>query len=299
MTIRRDRQRARRLLRLPVLGVAAAALVLTGAGTGIASAHTPATATAPTAGRYGVYPMGIRSTPPSTLAANDLVFHGGEVAIHPHIYLVFWGTQWQSDTTGAHDYIKHFYEGLGQTGDNWSRVTSQYHGSNGSPAFSGTVLTVSWTDLSGPAPANATSGQIAAEAQKAFKLFNGTAGPSSDVIVVSPHGTHPDGFPNGGFCAWHSETNHIPYTNMPYVSDAGSSCAANSVSGPLDGFSVVSGHEYLEAVTDPYPDSGWVDSTGAENADKCVGINLHSIKLPTGSFAVQPTWSNQTHACAG
>ena len=32
------------------------------------------------------------------------------------------------------------------------------------------------------------------------------------------------------------------------------------------------------------------------NADKW---NLHKISLPSGSFAVQPTWSNQVHGCAG
>ena len=35
------------------------------------------------------------------------------------------------------------------------------------------------------------------------------------IVVLSPHGTHPDGFntPGAGFCAWHSIANGIPCTN--------------------------------------------------------------------------------------
>jgi serine protease len=116
--------------------------------------------------------------------------------------------------------------------------------------------------------------------------------------VLSPSGTHPDGFPNAGWCAWHSATGGLPFTNMPYVLDAGRSCATGALGGRLDGFSIVSGHEYLEAVTDPIPGSGWFAPNG-ENADLCVEHNLHKITLPTGSFAVQPTYSNKTHGCAG
>ena len=81
--------------------------------------------------------------------------------------------------------------------------------------------------------------------------------------------------------------------------DLGSSCGASSVRSRLDGFSIVAGHEYSEAVTDPMPASGWVDSRGEENADKCAWMHLHAITLATGTFAVQPTWSNKIHGCAG
>ena len=37
----------------------------------------------------------------------------------------------------------------------------------------------------------------------------------------------------------------------------------------VDGMVSVVAHELEEALTDPNPSSGWTDSNGAENADKC------------------------------
>ena len=36
----------------------------------------------------------------------------------------------------------------------------------------------------------------------------------------------------------------------------------------------------------------------AENGDVCAWQNLAAISLPTGSFAMQPTWSNAISGCA-
>jgi serine protease len=84
---------------------------------------------------------------------------------------------------------------------------------------------------------------------------------------------------------------------MPYVLDAGSGCGANSVQNQLDGFSIVGGHEYAEAVTDPEPASGWVDSSGQEIGDLCAWQGLTTLSLPSGSYAIQPLWSNNAGGC--
>ena len=73
--------------------------------------------------------------------------------------------------------------------------------------------------------------------------------------------------------------------------------------GTLDGVSIVGGHEYSEAATDPHLNA-WYDSSGAENGDKCAWISSgtgksHDITLSTGTFAVQTTWSNAITNCAG
>ena len=43
--------------------------------------------------------------------------------------------------------------------------------------------------------------------------------------------------------------------------DVGAACGQNSVNqgqaGVYDGLSILSGHEYAEAITDPFPASGW------------------------------------------
>ena len=121
-------------------------------------------------------------------------------------------------------------------------------------------------------------------------------------MVFTPSGHSMNGF-GTSWCAWHSATTangvNLPYAYMPYVPDAGTSCGENFVNpaasatafgnGYFDGFSVVGGHEYAEAQTDPVPSSGWVDSRGMENGDKCAwSSSSTNTTFATGSFAVQP-----------
>ena len=278
----------RRGYRIAVCGVA---LALAAAVTGVASAQDV------TIKRSGIVPFRTGAAP---LAAADLEYHGGYIQDHVAVYLVFWGSQWASDANGVQDYVTNFFAGLGTSADAWSTVTSQYTGQGGAPTFAGSVLKGSWVDGAAAAPAQASASDVAAEAERAVSHFGVAVSNNLSVIVLSPQGTQPDGFPNSGWCAWHSASPAgVPFTNMPYVLDVGGSCGENSVGGRLDGFSVVGGHEYAETVTDPFPESGWVDASGEENADKCAWQNLHTISLPTGTFAVQPTWSNKVHGCAG
>ncbi|NUR30825.1 MAG: hypothetical protein HOV83_34085 [Catenulispora sp.] len=256
----------------------------------------------------------------STPAAAQLHYNGGPVGVQPdpHVYLIFWGSQWRNDSAGVIPYLQAFFRGLGDTQDGWSRVTSQYCqgvpsgtvtcGSAGThPAFHGPVLAGTWVDTSVAAPNQASDGQIAQEAVNGAAHFGNTTSASNrnaQYVVVSPQGTHPGGFPNAGFCAWHNGTSSpygdLAFTNDPYMPDG--NCGTNWVNGYLDGFSIVGGHEYSETVTDPFPNSGWIDSGGEENADKCIWIRsgparIQNYPLSTGNFAVQSTWSNQDQGC--
>lgn len=88
---------------------------------------------------------------------------------------------------------------------------------------------------------------------------------------------------------------------LPYIPDAGYGCGANAVapySGqPLDGVSIVSGHEEAETITDPDASTGWLDAGGNEIADKCAWYDLQDTQFGgttygTNMFATQPLWSN-------
>jgi serine protease len=235
-----------------------------------------------------------------------LVYNGGSVQHTPHVYLLLWGPNWSSDPnqTASANYLGDFYGGLGvQPQDTWSTITDQYGDGSGNPSFSGSVFEGTWQDTSTP-PTGVDQNQLSAEAE-AFASTEGiTDIPNAQVVVATQSGTCPAGFyapscngGSGNYCAWHTSSNitQVPFTNLPYVLDAGAGCGENSVQNQWDGFSIVGGHEYAETITDPFPVTGWWDSadaSGGEIGDKCAWQNLNTVTLSTGAFAVQPLYSN-------
>lgn len=234
-------------------------------------------------------------------ASGYMTYHGGPVAHSPRVYLLFWGSQWSSDPNGVESYLYYYFNGLGQSGDGWSRITSQYTDYTGlGPSFGGAVF-AGWAQDTSTAPTYSSQAQLAAEAVAGADYF-GATGTDAQVVVLSPTGTHPDNFPNAGFCAYHSTTNDpsgnfVAWTNMPYVLDAGGSCGANTVSGPLDGFSIVGGHEYAETITDTALNAWYDTSLSGEIGDKCAWTGLFLQGTPYGSFAQQTLWSNAAGGC--
>ncbi len=278
----------------------------------------------------------------------------GVVTGPPRVYLVFWGSQWGAQGTATLDgslyaafggdpaamapVLQRFYAGLGTNGETWSGIATAYCqssavatvrvGATSCPAGAthiaypaGGALAGVWEDAQGSAPASATLAQLAAEAERAAAHFN-RAGASSGVqfVIVSPHGTTPDGFntPTSAFCGWHdfttgangvtSDASSVLFTNMPYVPDAGYSCGANYVNagsqGTLDGVSVIASHEYVETLTDPYLGYGWYNTGFGEAADLCAwaplsaggGANLDTSR---GSFPVSGVWDNAANHGSG
>jgi serine protease len=241
------------------------------------------------------------------------------------------------DPSGLAPYVQEFMRGLGTGGELWSGVLTQYCdgvavGAQTCPASNtqhvgyptGGALAGVWVDESTASPAQATGHQLGVEAVNAAAHFGNTTAASnrlSQYVIISPTGTNPDNYQGQGFCAWHdyngdstlsggpvsSPYGDIAFTNLPYIPDAGASCGANFVNsnGPLDGVSIVEGHEYAETSTDQNPPGGWTDSGGSENGDKCAWITPGtpggSFDLSTGhgTFAVQTTWGNDGAGGAG
>jgi hypothetical protein len=275
----------------------------------------------------------------SALSSNTLAYGGGIDGIGvtsgvPRVYLVFYGSQWASgggDSNGVATFMQALFTGIGSGGEQWSGTMTQY--CDGPTVSSGATscntantphvgyptqgaLAGVWFDTTAPAPASATTAQLGQEAVNAAAHFGNTtpaANRYAQYLILSPSGTHPDGFntPSANFCGWHnyqpSPYGDIAYSNMPYVSDAGSSCGENFVNhgsqGVLDGFSIVSGHEYAETLTDQNPPGGWTNpETGEEAADECAFISsgqgaAANVSTATGTFAMQSIWSNDTHEC--
>ncbi len=281
-----------------------------------------------------------------TDSAQNLRYGGGVDGIGvttgaPKVYLVFWGTQWgtqstngngdltfSNDSSGAAPQLQEMFKGLGTNGELWSGTDTQYCegvatgtqicGNNGTHVAypTGGALAGVWYANSGAEPTNATSLQLGQEAVTAASHFGNTTpalNRNAQYVILSAHNVHPDGFPNGGWCAWHdwngdvgasSSVGDIAFTNMPYVLDSGTGCGQNFVNsgsaGTLDGFTIVEGHEYSETITDQNPAGGWTDTSGEENMDKCAWITPGSqggaanLSTAHGTFAMQGTWSNDS-----
>jgi hypothetical protein len=261
----------------------------------------------------------------SASTSNDLYYHGGTggigVETAPKIYLVLWGSQWNNnDPSGEAAILENFYRGGG--GSSWLNSVTQYCqgvatgtvtcGTSGTHAGNQTgIFAAVWADNASSAPSKPKQSQIAAEAVRAAQHFGNTAAASNatvQYVIATATKNNSSGF-GRQYCAYHSSTSstvgNVAYTNLPYITDAGASCGANfNGLGRDAGITIVGGHEMGETITDQFPGTGWLDSSGAENGDKCAWISSGQgasadISLSTGTFPVQSLWSNAFNSGSG
>jgi serine protease len=236
----------------------------------------------------------------SASTSSNLLYNGGPIQTAPKIYVVFWGSAWNGsgDPDGMAAYLVNFLKAA--AGSKWLNSVTQYYQSDGQHVGNSSISVSSWTDTGSNPPSRPRQSNIASEASRAASHF-GDHSVSASYVIVSPHGIKPQGF-GTQYCAWHSSTSTsggtIAYTNLPYIPDAGAACGVGSVNNPgtLDGVSIVGGHEQAETETDPQPNTGWLDSSGAENGDKCAWTNLIN-NANAGGYPTQPLWSNATSSC--
>lgn len=303
--------------------LATAALIFTmSAGRAAASPNTA------TDVLHGVRQMPVNGSKTAARASSsaNLTYHGGTGGFGVEtstdkVYLVYWGSQWNSnDPSGEASLQQKFFNGVG--GSSWNNSVTQYcqgvafgtmycnssgtHATNPSGVLGGV-----WFDNASSASSHPTQSQLAAEAKKAAGHFgntNASANNHVQYVINTATRNSSSGF-GTQYCAWHSSTSttygNIAYTNMPYITDAGASCGANfNGLGSKAGITIVGGHEFGETESDIFPSTGWIDSGGAENGDKCAWISSGqgasaNISLSTGTFPVQSLWSNAFSGGAG
>jgi len=229
-------------------GMAGRAQAATGSHPARPAASRPASAgpTSTTGGayRHGTVPtvasVTAHAKPRDLTSPFNVTYHGGDDGIGvitgaPQVYLVFWGSQWGTQSTNDESYpafsgdpagmapdLEAFIAGLGTNGDSWSAVTTQYCqdvpvGTQACPSYgphvgypSGGALAGVWEDNSAPAPAQATAHALAVEAVTAADHFGNTTQASNrdaQYFVVSPGSADPDYFNAGAdYCAWHDQS---------------------------------------------------------------------------------------------
>ena len=273
------------------------------------------------------------------------------------VYLVFYGSQWGTQGTDASGNVtftgdpkagaprrpeavqgpRHRRRALVGRHDAVLRRGARGQGRDVVPAGAahvryptGGALAGVWYDNSvAVADATRPANQLGDEAVTRRQRTSATRRPrrnrDAQYVILSPTGTHPDGFNTRPAASARGTTTtatrtsastspygDIAFTNMPYVMDSGTSCGAELRQRRRRRhrrrLTMVEGHEYAETITDQNPAGGWTNTTsrtysGQENADKCAWISPGSaggagnVSTTTGSFAMQATWSNDTNRC--
>ena len=279
--------------------------------------------------------MKTRSGAGQAVTSSNMYYHGGAVSLTSPVYVDYWGSQWSSGfssggyTSGqAQTYVQGFFGNVG--GSSWHNIDTQY--CQGVPVNtvncggSGQHITNTTGRLAGVCTHNASlprrisQSGIASEAVWAMTNCFGGYNANGIYLVFTPSGHSMSGF-GTQWCAWHSETTSsgqpVAYGYIPYMPDAGTSCGMHYVNstnnsfgnGYFDGFSIVAGHEYMEAEADMNPSTSstvaWQGPGGGsdENADKCAwnqnGGTSTNITLGASFYAVQPIWSNASTTSGG
>ena len=237
---------------------------------------------------------------------------GGPVQHSPRVYLLLWGPSWGSGgtiTDPAGRYLSSLYSGLGASSDSWSTITSQYTDSTGHPVFSGSVLAGVWQDTSTPPVQDQSTLAAEADAFASSQAITDTT--DAQIVIASQSGTSfSDGF-GSQYCAWHSSSNE-PYTNLPYILDAGANCGQNFINAGSAGPTTAS--RSSAATNTPRPSPTHTQSQAGGRERRHIGrrdrrqVRLGrrdlggsdpagDLSLPTGRFAMQSLYSNATQSC--
>jgi serine protease len=256
-------------------------------------------------------PQATTATGPETLSYGGGINGVGVLDGHAKVYLVFYGSQWGTQSTnssgditlsgdpdGAAPVAQEMFKGIGTGNELWSAVLTQWcdgsgvtagatscpaSGASYVPYQSGGVLSGVWYDNSAASPSAATGNQLGQEAVKAAGHFgNTTSAANRDAyyVIMSPTGTNPDNYQNQ-YCAWHDYTGDSSLTggavNSPYGDLAFSNQPYNMDSGAGCGVGFVNSPGTLD---------GWTITLGHEWQE------MMSDQFPAGGWTNQQSGSS-------
>jgi hypothetical protein len=251
-------------------------------------------------------------TAQATAASGNLQYYGGPVISRPKVYAVFWGDQVDPETQSkigpffANMLDSTYMDWLSEYNTNLTAVDGR-HGTDqtiGRGTFAGALKI---------APINGSSSltdeQIQAELEAQIAAGKLPAATDDSLYMIY--------FPSGisisiagqrscsSFCAYHegfksAKTGASIYYGVMPVCGFGCGVAGST----FDSMSVVSSHECIEAVTDPFPTPGdkpaypqaWNDAGGQEIGDLCAQGNATVIGHGITS-AVQWEYDNSISGC--
>jgi hypothetical protein len=231
------------------------------------------------------------ASPQATTGPETLSYGGGIDGIGVNdggkskVYLIFYGSQWGTQSTDANGNAKfsgdpdggasvaqQMFKGIGTNNELWSADLTQWCDGAGVssgavscptnlPASqyinyqSGGVLAGVWEDNSGASPSAASGHQLGQEAVNAAAHFGNTtaaANRNAYYVILSPTGTNPDSY-QGQYCAWHDYNGDSTLTGgavtSPYGDIAFSNQPYNMDSGAGCGVGFVNSPGTLDGYT--------------------------------------------------
>lgn len=240
---------------------------------------------------------------PATTSGDPLSYYGGPVLVHPKAYVIFWGYKKYGDPDQVAKLLEQYFGAIG--GSRHNAIYTQYY-----EIVSGQKTYITnrknqaggfWDDEQHPVPKAPTDAQVAQEALYGVAKFGFDA--DGSYIVATPHGRNTAGF-GTEFCAYHDDvadgSNHVSYTDLPYIPDAGASCGAGYLSPPKgeksgnEGVTIIEGNEYGFSVIDPIPGTGWY---GVGGEGECAWVGVANDRFGKHSFATGSMPSDASQSC--
>ena len=243
--------------------------------------------------------------------SGNLQYYGGPVISNAKVYAVFWGDSVPSETKSK---IGPFFANiLDSTYMDWlSEYDTNLNAVDGRPGTRQHIGRGSYVGAVTIKPGNTgtdlSDAQVQAELEEQIKANKLPASDANSLYMVY--------FPKGvnitiegqrscsSFCAYHEgfvskSGAPIFYGIMPVCGGFG--CGFGD---PFKSMSVVSSHEAIEAITDPFPTPGdkpaypqaWNTSDGQEIADLCQS-GSGTVTGHGTSSAVSGEWDNKTSSC--
>lgn len=247
------------------------------------------------------------------IKSTKLLYYGGPVIAKVKVYSVFWGAKIDSKIQSG---IGAFYETI--VDSKQMDFLNQYNTTNltAVDGRKGTNQTISrgaygGTFLINPANTNTKLDDLDIRAELEAQITAHVL-PAPDenslYMIYFPPGasiTVEGQTSCSSFCAYHngyasSKFGSVYYGVMPDLKSGGCAFGCGFGQDAFNITTIVSSHEFIEAVTDPFPTPGdkpaypqaWNTSNGEEIGDLCGGSSG-----TVGKYSIQGEWDNATESC--
>jgi hypothetical protein len=226
----------------------------------------------------------------------------GTIQDSPRVYLIFWGNNWNTDSSGIHASVVSLFEALG--GTDYNRILSEYSDTLlYDYIHNDTTLAGVWTDPNGPSGTvtayhQASGPSLQDEILNAASVNGWPNDYNAQYLVFTQSGTTVSN-PNG-WCGNHYYYNPNPgyedgytFAWIPYMGDYpfSSQCTGYGPSLAARATTVAS-HEYAESATDGQFNA-W-NGSGGEVGDLCTA---QYFTLPGTNIYVQRLWDIALDSC--